>query len=190
MGDGISDIDDLDRGPARVKERVMSLHYSIRIATPEDEARVSALLAASYPALMASSYAPAVLEGALPLMTRANPALLASGSYYLVETADRRIVACGGWTHARPGDGLLTPGLAHIRHFGTHPDCLRHGLGRAIYRRSERDARAAGAGRFECYASLNSEGFYAALGFESRRRIALELRPGLTLPAVLMTRAL
>jgi predicted N-acetyltransferase YhbS len=43
---------------------------------------------------------------------------------------------------------------------------------------------------FECYASLNAEKFYSALGFENIRAIDLELQPNVPLRAVLMRRAL
>jgi hypothetical protein len=71
---------------------------------------------------MVPAYDDAVLAVALPLMTQANPMLLASGSYYLTITEESRTVACGGWTHERPGSGEIVPSLAHIRHFATHPD--------------------------------------------------------------------
>ena len=51
-------------------------------------------------------------------MTRANPGLLASGTYYVAESRDSLIVGCGGWTRESPVDGGIEPGLGHIRHFG------------------------------------------------------------------------
>lgn len=168
----------------------MPSEVAVRIATPADEGRVEALLEASYPSLMAGYYDPAVLRAALPLMTRANPALLAGGTYYLAETAERGLVACGGWTRERPDGGTISPGIGHVRHFATHAHDVGRGFGRAIYLRCARDARAAGLRYLHCYASLNAEGFYAALGFAARRRIAVPLRAGLLLPAVLMVRSL
>ena len=161
-------------------------HCVPRLATPDDLAAVDALLRASYPKLMAAAYDEAVLAPALQLMARANPALLACGTYYVAES-DGLVVGCGGWTREYPGANVV-PGLAHLRHFGTHPDWTKRGVGRAIYRHCEAAARAAGVSAFECHASLNGEPFYAALGFESIRRIDIELRPGLRLPAVLMRR--
>ena len=164
--------------------------YAIRVATPGDAAGVSALLGTAYPVLMEPVYDKALLAPALELMSRANPALLASGQYYVAQTPDGPVVGCGGWTMQRPGDGAVEPGLGHIRHFATHPDWTNRGIGRAIYRRCETDARSMGITRFECYSSLNAEGFYAALGFESVRRIELALGPDVGLPAVLMRRGI
>ena len=168
----------------------MPQDFTLRVATPADEAGVTALLEASYPPLMRPSYDQAVLAPALVLMTQASAVLLASGTYHLAKLADGRLVGCGGWTRERPGSGEVEPGLAHIRHFGTHPDWLGRGIGRALYARCEAEARAAGLCRFECQASLNAEGFYDALGFAAVRRIEVPIGPGPRLPGVLMTRAI
>ncbi len=168
----------------------MAADFTIRVAVPADEASITALLEVSYAALMPQSYGAEVLTAALPLMGRANPALLTSGTYYLATIDDRQVVGCGGWTLQRPGTGETEPHLAHIRHFGTHPDWLGQGIGRAIYDRCERDAMAAGARRFECYASLNAEGFYAALGFLPVRKHDLPMGPAVKLTALLMERAI
>src|SRR5688572_5513313 len=94
--------------------------FSTRLATPNDFAGVDALLRASYPTLLARAYEPAVLAPALELMARANPKLLACGTYYVAETAEL-IIGCGGWTREYPGSTDVQPELVHLRHFGTHP---------------------------------------------------------------------
>jgi N-acetylglutamate synthase-like GNAT family acetyltransferase len=159
----------------------------VRAATTADSDRVTKILAASYPALMRGAYSEALLERALPLITRANPALLESGTYYLA-ALDGEAVACGGWSHRPPERDSREPGLAHIRHFATHPDWTGRGAGRAVYDRCEADASAAGFTRFVCYASRNGERFYAALGFRRLREIAVPIAAGLLFPSVLMVR--
>jgi N-acetylglutamate synthase-like GNAT family acetyltransferase len=160
----------------------------IRVARPADVRPIDELLKVSYPALMASAYDPEVLAPALKLMTRANPTLLASGTYYVAEDPAGLVVGCGGWTRERPGTGTIEGGLGHIRHFGTHPDWARRGVGRAIYQHCEKLARAAGVKHFEAYSSLNGESFYRALGFERVREMDIELNPRVSLRAVLMRR--
>jgi GNAT superfamily N-acetyltransferase len=160
----------------------------VRPATPADAAAVSAILAASYPALMRDAYPDELLVRALPLITRANPALLESGSYHLALLEDGEAVACGGWSHRPPERDSREPGLAHIRHFATHPDWTGRGAGRAIYERCAAEARAAGFTRFTCYSSRNGEPFYAALGFRRLREILVPMGPGLRFPSVLMVR--
>lgn len=161
---------------------------SIRPAVLADAEAVTAVLAASYPVSMAGHYDAQLLAALLPLITVANPRLLASGRYYVAESADGAVVGCGGWSHERPGSGELEPGLGHVRHFGTHPDWTGRGVGRALFARCLADAAAEGVTRFACYSNLNAEGFYRALGFEPVRPIAVPIAAGLPMPALLMYR--
>lgn len=162
--------------------------FSLRTARPEDEAAVEHLLRASYSRLMAKHYPPALLARVLPMITRPQPRLLASGSYYLVGAEDLP-VGCGGWSFEEPGTRRVEPGVAHLRHFATHPGWTGRGVGREIYGRCEAQARAAGARRFECYSSLNGEGFYAALGFARVAAMEVEMGPHL-FPSIHMRRPL
>lgn len=164
----------------------MHTSYSVAVASSADAAAVTSLLAASYGALMPSCYEAAVLERALPLMIEANPLLLASGTYYKAVTREGQVIGSGGWTKERPGTGDVVPGTAHIRHFATHPEWLGQGVGRSIYAECRKAAGAAGIRRFECYASLNAEGFYAALGFRRVRHLDIAMGPDVSLPSVLM----
>ena len=166
----------------------MTASYVVRIATPDDAANVGRLLEASYPPLMAQAYDARTLLRALDLMTKANPALLASGTYYVAESPGGRTVGCGGWTLERPGTAVTEPGLAHVRHFATDPSWARRGVGRAIFDRCESAARLAGVHAFECYSSLNAERFYAALGFRRVRYLDVQLTSDVLLPGVLMLR--
>jgi GNAT superfamily N-acetyltransferase len=139
---------------------------------------------------MASSYDEEVLAPALQLMTKANPSLLGSGTYYLAELSTGLLVGCGGWTLERPGTGTVEPRVGHVRHFAVHPDWTRRGIGRAIFSSCERAARSAGVMAFECYSSLNAEKFYRELDFKRIREMDIELQPHVALPAVLMRRDL
>lgn len=158
---------------------------TLRTATPEDAPAVEALLGRSYPALMAGAYAAGVLAQALPLMVRANPALLASGTFYLVETAGRAI-GCGGWTAGAPGSGAVEAGLAHLRHFAVDPAHVRQGIGRRIYDACAGAAAGQGALRFQAYVALNAETFYAGMGLKALEVLSLPMGPGIAFPAVLM----
>ncbi|WP_342359101.1 GNAT family N-acetyltransferase [Terrarubrum flagellatum] len=166
------------------------MSITIRVATPDDAEAVSVVLAASYPTLLAGAYEPEELKRALPAMIRPNPKLLASGTYHVAQTADGEIVGCGGWTHERPGTGEIEPGLGHIRHFAIRADWAGRGVGRALYRRCEEEARAAGVTEFESYSTLNGERFYAALGFRAIETINLPMGDSATFRSVRMRRAL
>lgn len=168
----------------------MPVHFVIRVTRSSDASLVSDLLAVSYPTLMSGSYDESVLAGALPIMTRANPVLLKANTYYVAETQDGQIVGCGGWTRERPGAGQAEAKIGHIRHFATHPEWLNQGIGRSIYCQCESSARPLGIRSFECFSSLNAEGFYKALGFRPIRQIEIPMGQDLKLPAVLMKRQL
>lgn len=162
----------------------------LRTASPDDRAAVSDLLGQSYRVLMADAYPADLLELALPLITKANPVLLASGRYGLIEDEAGQLLACGGWSLERPGSGVVVEGLAHIRHFAVYPDAVRHGFGRQLYEWCEDAARTHGMTQFECHASLNAEGFYRRLGFKRSRELSLRLNANVTLPAIEMVKEL
>src|SRR6266852_2166089 len=72
--------------------------YLIRIAKPSDSDAVSAVLAASYSSSLTACYDRDTLNRALPFMTKANPALLRSGTYYVAERGPGSLV---GWEDGR-----------------------------------------------------------------------------------------
>jgi predicted N-acetyltransferase YhbS len=160
----------------------------IRVATVADAESVDHVLRSSYGPLMKESYDAALLERVLPAMTKANPALLSSGTYF-VATCDTNIVACGGWTPQRPGTGEVVPRLGHVRHLATHPGWARQGIGKAIYGMCECQAIAAGIETFEVFASLNGFPFYASIGFDVIERMEVPMGGG-SLPIALMTKRL
>lgn len=137
----------------------------LHVATPQDAAEISRVIGASYSTLYRGWYRDEVLDAALPRMSRAKPALLGSGTYY-VALLGGVIVACGGWSRNAPGGGE-TAGLGHVRHFATHPDHLGRGCGGAILRRCIHDAQAASLSALFCLSSLAGEAFYARHGFVS-----------------------
>lgn len=161
------------------------LTFVIRPTRSGDLAAVDALLARSYPRLLKADYPPSVLVTALPLISRANPALLACGTYFLAETDEGAVIGAGGWTRDRRQDDL-----GHIRHVVSDDRVLRRGVGRAILSRVFDTARAAGCRRLECWSTRTAEPFYAALGFAAQGPMEVPLAPGITFPAIRMTRAL
>jgi GNAT superfamily N-acetyltransferase len=169
----------------------MAALFSLRLATAADLAAVDALLARSYPRLLAPDYPASVMVLALPLIARARPELLASETYWLAEEADGRIVGAGGWTRAAPGstegDGA---GTGHVRHMVTDAARVRMGIGRALMCRVMDQARAAGVWRLDCLSTRTAVPFYASLGFREMGAVDVALRPGILFPAVRMVRGL
>jgi hypothetical protein len=97
----------------------MIARFSLRLATAADFAAVDALLARSYPRLLAQDYPASVRILAIPLISRGRPELLTSGSYWLALDPQGGVLGAGGWTHGAPDapeDGDR-PATGHIRHF-------------------------------------------------------------------------
>jgi len=160
--------------------------HALRVATPGDDETVSALLSASYKRLLAPDYDPHILAAALPLMTKANPRLLASGTYYVVVADGGATIGCGGWTVEAPGGGESRPGVGHIRHFAVHPDRARRGVGQTMLKRCFEEASARGLATLECYSTLTAAPFYESAGFIPVTRIAVQMSPAVALPSILM----
>jgi len=164
--------------------------YTVRPSVPGDLTALDALLAASYPALLRPDYPPSVMVTALPLISRAQPALLASGTYFVAETAEGRLLGAGGWTAGAPGSGERAARVGHVRHVVTDRRAVRRGVGRAIMEEVFRTSRAAGIGRLDCMSTRTAVAFYAALGFETLGPVEISLRPGIGFPAVAMRKML
>jgi GNAT superfamily N-acetyltransferase len=164
--------------------------YVLRAAGPGDAEAVTALLEASYPALLAGGYAPDVLAATLPLMTKANPKLLASGTYYVAEVDGGSLAGCGGWTPEKPGSGEIVPGVGHIRHFATHPAWTRRGIASALLVRCVEEAKARGLATMEAFATLSAEDFYRAHGFLPIGPIDVPMTADVSLPSLWMRRGL
>jgi GNAT superfamily N-acetyltransferase len=166
---------------------------TLRHATPDDLSVVDALLARSYPRLLAPDYPPSVLVLAVPIISRARPELLASGRYWVAEDAAGRVIAAGGWSGHAParddGSGSAGPrieGVAHVRHVASDPDVVRRGVGRALMARVMDEARAAGFAAMDCMSTRTAVPFYAAMGFREIGPIVVSLAPGIDFPAVQM----
>ena len=161
----------------------------VRAASLADVDAVEALLCASYPTLLASTYEAGLLARAVPFLVRPAPKLITSGTWYVAEFPPQRWFAgCGGWTLAGPDGGAESADrtLGHVRHFATHPECVRRGIGRAVFARCVADARTSGVEAFECYSTLVAEPFYRALGFELVGPISVRLGGRIDFPAVCM----
>ncbi|WP_269583524.1 GNAT family N-acetyltransferase [Roseibium sp. Sym1] len=166
------------------------MRFRVRVAGPDDREAVSALLLKSYTALLRPAYDPEILEKALPLITRANPDLLTSGTYYVACCEDGTVVGAGGWTRHSPTGRNDTAGNGNLRHFGTDPDQARQGIGRALMARCLQDAKAAGLTDLNCYSTLNGEAFYAACGFRTVEPYDVTLPGGVVFPSLRMVRDL
>lgn len=161
----------------------------VRVAEPADADRISGLLQACYERLLTGWYAPETAAAALPIMVRANPALLASGRFF-VAFVDGNLAGCGGWSLQTPGTGVVQPGAGHIRHFATDPERLRCGIASAIMARCIADAIDAGLTQLDCYSTRPGEAFYAAAGFRRIGERSVLLAQTVPYPVIEMRRPL
>ncbi len=161
----------------------MTQTLTVRPSTPRDLSALDAMFARAYPRLLKPDYPPSVLVTALPLISRAQPALLRSGTYYVAETENGAIFGAGGWT-ARSAN------IGDVRHVVTDDRRTRLGVGRAILDRVVQAATDAGLDRLDCKSTRTAVPFYEAMGFVALGPISVELRPGITFPAVQMQRFL
>ena len=157
----------------------------LRTALPDDAAAVSQLLKRSYERLMAGSYTERELAAFLPLITQAQPELLASGTYYVVEISGS-LVGAGGWTRTTPGSGTISRATAHIRHVAVDPDHLRLGIGRRLLNHSIDQAVAQGVRLIMCFSSLNAVEFYESFGFKPLEPIEIDMGASCSMSAIKM----
>ena len=130
---------------------------------------------------------PSVLVTAIPLISRANPALVSSGTYFVVEEVGE-ILGAGGWTPGAPPGGRSQKRVGHIRHVVTDHTHVRKGIGRKLMARIVSDAASAGIRQLECFSTLTAEPFYVACGFRTLGPMSVTLRKGIDFPAVHMRR--
>jgi len=155
----------------------------MRSATDADISAIDQLLSRSYQKLLQQSYPPSLQVMAVPLISRANPTLVKSGTYFVTASPEGDLLGVGGWTRSVKG-----PGIADVRHLATDPDHTREGVARRTMNGIIDDARAAGAQRMECLATRNAVPFYVAMGFAVERQVTIGLRPGIDFPVTRMSR--
>ncbi|WP_373354701.1 GNAT family N-acetyltransferase [Pseudoroseicyclus sp. CXY001] len=160
----------------------MRAPVTIRPAMPADIAGIDAMMSRAWSAQMQGAYPPSLLILAIPFISRAQPALLASGRYYVAE-AEGRILGAGGWS-------LRGAGGADVRHLAVDAGAAGQGIGRALMAESLSAAGEAGAVEMQATATLNAVGFYERLGFAVTGETQVRLGPALALPCRTMRRAL
>jgi GNAT superfamily N-acetyltransferase len=121
-------------------------------------------------------------------MARAQPGLLASGRYFLVEE-NGQVLGAGGWSAEEPRGRSAIPGVAHVRHVATDARATRRGVGRLLMERVFDEASAAGMRQLLCLSTLTAVPFYEALGFRASSPLTLRIN-GVPFPVVEMMRPL
>lgn len=157
----------------------------LRPATIDEKPQLDALIEASARDLSRGYYTDAQIEAAVRHVFGVDSELIADGTYFVAEV-DGALAGCGGWSQRKNlfgGDrsvtrqsGKLDPSVdaAKIRAFFVHPAWARRGVGKAILKHCEAEARAAGFRRTELMATLPGVPFYRELGYEGTERLTYD----------------
>ncbi len=162
---------------------------TLRAAEPSDRDALDRLFGQSYPVLLKPDYPPSILVTAVPLISQAQPALIASGTFYVMCDGPE-IVGAGGWTMQAPGGKPGVRGIGHIRHVVTDHRRTREVIARRLLEHIILHARASGMSQLQCQSTRTAVSFYEAMGLEAQGEIEIPLRPGILFPAVFMSRLL
>lgn len=159
------------------------LPYSLRVAAPQDAAEIEDLLRKAYGRLLVPDYGGAELAAALPGLSAAYPAFLASPTCFIAEGPCGRILGCGGWSEFSPFRARSFAGLGHVHHIVTDPDHIGSGIGAAIFGQVELSARLAGITRLHALVTRTAAGFFRAQGMQAMGEVAMRITPEIRLPA-------
>ena len=176
--------------------------FRLRPADMADAPALHRLIALSVQELQKHDYSPEQLVMAVDTVFTLDTQLIKDGSYYIIETPQGAVTACGGWSarktlcggdlHAVRDDALLDPACdaARIRAFFVHPAYARRGLGSRLLVHCEQVARAAGFTCFEMAATLTGVPLYKARGYRVVEHTTVPLCGSSILPVVLMSRSI
>lgn len=177
---------------------------TIRRARLQDVAALRRLSYAATRVLCAPDYTPAQAGTMLRFGLGPDAQLIADGTYYVVEDADGRIAAAGGWSYRAALMGTLHPDYyggprdvvdpaaepARLRAFFVRPDAARQGLARALLTLCEMAAAGAGFTRVELLATPPGRGLCRACGFDEVEPMTNIFPDGVAVPAWRMAKEL
>jgi putative acetyltransferase len=158
--------------------------YLIRPAIPSDADEICAVHVASIRGLCAADYTREQIDGwaGAKHPDRYRRAMEEGERVFVAE----RAAGAGGT--AVVGLGALFG--SEVRAVYVHPDHVGRGVGSALLTALEAQARSDGAHAITLHSTLNARAFYLKHGYRDEGPAIFELRPGLELPCVKMTKAL
>lgn len=173
--------------------------YNIRLATLEDCAAITDVIAEAARALGRPDYTDEEIEAALQGVWGLDTQLIRDRSYFLI-CKKRIIAACGGWSfrHTLFGSDAgkvrnaarLDPKIepARIRAFFVRPMFARQGLGSWLLNYCEQQARAAGFRSLSLGATAPGRRLYEKHGFVAQDSQQVDLGGGLSITVVSMSK--
>lgn len=177
--------------------------YHLRTAIAADIPALQTLIEASVRTLQVADYSLEQIERAARTIFTVDTQLVQDGTYFVIETDDGALAACGGWSRRKTlygGDrqmeaaesGLLHPvhDAARIRAIFVHPSHARHGLGSWLLRSAEEAAFAEGFRRLEMGSTLTGYPLYLRKGYVEFDRIMAPVGDGYFIQVVKMSKSL
>ena len=172
----------------------------LRTASEADLPALGPLVERAIAQLLAPFLSPAQLGASFEIMGL-DTQLIEDGTYFVAEL-DGALAGCGGWSRrATHFGGDRSPGRdaralnpasepAHIRAMYTHPAFARRGIGRAVLRHCEDEARAAEFRSVQLVATLAGAPLYAMCGYCAVRHFDEVTPRGIPVPLVEMHKRL
>ena len=175
--------------------------FSHRIAAPDDLEALREVMRRSIETLQDDFLTPEQVAASHKVMGL-DAQLVADGTYFIVESADR-IAGCGGWSWRSTlygGDESVvtrepraldpTSEPARIRAMYTDPDFTRQGAGRLVLRLCEDAARRAGFRSATMMATMAGVPLYRACGYAEAEPPIMASIDGVEVPLVRMEKRL
>ncbi len=136
----------------------------VREAVLSDLVALKQLIKRSYDQLLIDDYAPALIDQALPFLTKPPVDLIRLGQYYVYEE-DGVIYAAGGWARQGSIPSKMPQGYATVRMLVADPDHVRRGCASEIFNQVIAASKLAGLKGLYGPATRNSLGFFRNKGF-------------------------
>ena len=185
---------------------VPEVTFVLRRATEDDVPALETLIPESARGLGQPDYSADQVEAALGNVWAVDRHLIQDGTFWIAEVSSE-IVGCGGWSRRSTlvGAGLSTAGLAvqdppyvlspendaaRMRAFFVHPRWARRGIGTALLKKCEEEARAAGFRSVELLATVPGQRLYASRGYTAGKPYEFPLRQGLLHTVIPMSKRL
>ena len=177
-----------------IKHKQERIDWNVRSATIADANQTAKLLSESFYTLLPQNYDQDTLSITLPFITTPRQQLLTCGTWYVVEDpVTKDIVGCGGWTLRAPNSNstnVTEVPVPNLRHFATHPEWTRKGIGKALWTRTWRDVSDVVGPEtpLEVYSTITAVPFYASFGFVPVRHVEVPMGKDCLFPVMFMRR--
>jgi N-acetylglutamate synthase-like GNAT family acetyltransferase len=179
------------------------MNFTIRKATLNDQAEIEKLIAESVRGLSREDYDERQIELSINTVFGVDTELINDETYFVVESEDKQIIGCGGWSKRKTLYGaslysqsrdseLLDPktDAAKIRAFFVHPKFAREGIGKAILEACEAEVKAHGFTSCEMMATLPGVKLYAVCGYAGDEKVKVPVGENVDIICVKMRKNL